>query len=71
MKQPTPTTCKCRKKADYSFRELQEEFWKAPVTVTYDRIDESYHPNEKMNIGFGAWLYEKFQGKIVSIYFDQ
>jgi len=70
MKQPTPNSCKCRKKADYLFKELQEEFWNTPVTVTYDRVDKCYHLNEKMNLNFDAWLYEKFQGKIISIYFD-
>ena len=70
MKQPTPTTCKCRKKADYKFKELQEEFWQTPVTVTYDKVDGRYHLNGKMNLNFDAWLSEKFQGKIISIYFD-
>lgn len=69
MKQPTPTTCKCRKKADYTLKELQEEFWKTPVTVTHDSVDGRYHL-KKMNLNFDAWLCKKFQGKIISIYFD-
>ena len=70
MTQPTPTTCKCKKKADYTLKELQEEFWNTPVTVTYNRVDDSYHLDEKMNLNFDAWLYEKFQGKIISIYIE-
>ena len=70
MKQPTPNNCNCRKKADYTLRELQEEFWNTPVTVTYNMVDDSYHLNEKINLNFDAWLYEKFQGKIISIYIE-
>lgn len=53
MKQPTPNSCKCRKKAGYLFSEIYNEWVEQHTLVEFD-----------------IWLYDKFNGKIISIYFD-
>lgn len=61
MTQPTPTTCKCqKKKADYLFREIYNEWVELHTPIEFDEMTNS----------FCQWLMDKFRGKIISIYFD-